>query len=172
MSVYYYALSERGFFMKKRILCFLIFVFSVVFFMGTRAEAFSFEEIYMTNAEGSTTQVDVFGRNEQPWLYLKAPESDPADQLRVDWSWWHSPDQGISQSFGTTTDTVAWLTLDAWDSAKRLGGWDVYAAYFYTGGEKGGGSTNFTVTPEPVSSVLFLLGGLSLFGFEYKKRKK
>ncbi len=160
--------------MKKSILYILMFGFVFLFVLsaGSVAEASYFEEIYMTNMDGGTTPVDVFDWHEQPWLFVRVPESDPSDQLRVDWSWWHSPDSDITQSFDTTTDTVAWLTLDDWDSAKRAGDWQVNAAYFYTGGERGGGSTSFTVTPEPVSSVLFLLGGLSLFGFEYKKRKK
>lgn len=150
-----------------------LFCFTV--FCGAReSEAGTFEEIYMTNAQGSYERVEIFEWHEQPWLYLKTPEKRRGNSTLINSSSWYDPNDNLifKDIANPNRKNERWFSLADWDSVKTLGTWEVEARYFNPGSIDGGGSTNFTVTPEPVSSVLFLLGGLSLFGFEYKKRRK
>ncbi len=150
-------------------------LFCFVVFSGARtSEAASFEEIYMTNASGSYERVEVFDWNETPWLYLRTPDVRKGNSTFINYFSWYDPDSNLvyKDKADPNRSNERWFRIDDWDSVKKVGTWDVDASYFNPGSIKGSGSTSFTVTPEPVSSVLFLLGGLSLFGFEYKKRKK
>ena len=57
---------------------------------------------------------------------------------------------------------------------KKTGLWNVDAFYSYAAGGSGLKSTSFSVTPEPISSALFLLGGgaLALRNFRKRSAKK
>ena len=130
----------------------------------------TFDKIYMTDADGSTTPKDSFGWDEQPWLYLRLLE--PGFNLTL--SFWKNPDNKKYFDIDVDWDQDIWHTLKYWDDIKELGEWHVSAMYFQPGSNDwiGRGSADFTVTPEPVSSVLFLVGGISLAATRLKRRKK
>jgi len=151
---------------KKIAVGFAVILFSI-FALANSAFA-AFDAIYTVGFNGSTTLEDSFDWNEQPWLYLDLPYSG----LTYTISWWN-PD-GTDTYYDNfillsgSSDKV-WHTLDDWLDKRQLGYWNVRADYSSHYGA-GSGETGFTVTPEPVSSALFLIGGVSLAAFRYRKR--
>ena len=159
---------------KKIVVGFAVVLFSI-FALANSAFAV-FDEIFMTDAYGknnrATDEVEIFGWNVQPWLYLDLPST----ALTYTISWWNPvgtetfySDYDITEG----TDEV-WHTLDDWldeGGPRQLGDWEVRADYSYSGGTYSD-TTNFTVTPEPVSSALFLIGGVSLAAFGYRRRRR
>jgi len=156
--------------MDKRIIAGLAVVLFSIFALVNSAFA-DFEKIYTVGSEGSTTPKDSFDWDEQPWLYLELPSSN----WNVTGSWWKDPDGTpyFTGSLPTTSDKI-WLSLDNWFTVREVGQWNVSAVYFYANPEDpvGGGFAKFTVTPEPVSSILFLVGGASLAATRLRRRKK
>lgn len=132
-----------------------------------------FDAIYTVGSGGSTTLKDSFGWNEHPWLYLDLPSSAWAYTV----SWWNPNGTSLFYSDFAVTDGVdqVWHTLNNWSAPggpRQLGLWDIGADYSIAPGYRSTGSTGFTVTPEPLSSVLFLIGGISLAAARLRRRKK
>jgi hypothetical protein len=78
----------------------------------------------------------------------------------------------LKRNYAKKSDPDTWLSLDDWDDVKKLGEWNVNAAYFYPNRDSGTGKTDFTVTPEPISTILFCAGGITLVGRYHWKRRK
>jgi hypothetical protein len=162
--------------MAKKILYIMVFLI-LILTNNTFAE---FEKIYMVNEEGSFTEQSIFELNEIPWLYTQLPEPGIYNIMVT---WWLSP-SGEQYYTHTLTDAQDfWISLNdgydtngnsvEWFDIMKVGDWTVNASYHYATGEVGSGSTNFTVTPEPVASLLFIVGGAVLtFKYYRKKRKK
>lgn len=137
-----------------------------------------FDKIYMTDAYGSYTEKTSFNWNETPWLYVKLP----LQKLNATSAFWEGPLGSYYFTNSMGFGQKRWFSLDsgidsngnpvAWGDVKKLGAWNINAGYFYAGGGSGEGTTSFTVTPEPVSSILFIAGGAVLAGRRYLKRKK
>lgn len=144
----------------------LVIVFAVLVSIGN-ANA-GIESFYTTDAEGSATAKSNFGWNEKPWLYVKLSEN--AKHLTS--TWWNAPNGGsFDASIGNSSATTHWLSLSNWASVKTIGTWTAYGNAFYNTGVISNASTNFSVTPEPISSGLFLLGGATLALRIHRKRK-
>lgn len=132
-----------------------------------------FTEIYTTGSNGGTAPKSTFGWNETPWLYLKLPNPG----LNVSSAWWQSPN---SKYYFTSTEPnnnqERWLTLNNWNDVKSSGPWSIDASYFYANNPNnpiGNGKTTFVVSPEPISSILFLVGGAALIGSrKFRKKRK
>ncbi|MBI5418050.1 hypothetical protein HZA55_08930, partial [Candidatus Poribacteria bacterium] len=84
----------------------------------------------------------------------------------------------------TNLETKFWYKFDefvytddsdddhSWSEVKKYGLWYIDAVYSKQSGEPGYLNTQVIFTPEPISSALFLLGGVVLGMKQYKKRKK
>jgi hypothetical protein len=140
----------------------------------------------MTNSNGGTNTVYDFGRNELPYLHLHMPGS--ANQ--VDYSTWWSPvpdADPIKGDSANSTSNDVWLTSGNWftgaigqdnnkvfgDGATGIWGVDGESNTKIAGNNvKEMGSVSFRVAPEPISAVLFLLGGAGLVTRKLTIRKK
>lgn len=124
---------------------------------------------YMTDTDGGTNVVTEFALDETPWLYLKLPQSGTSFVN----SFWHAPDATLEGAYEWySAETEKWLKLDEWDTVKMTGTWEVAANAFYSNGVTATAWTSFTVTPEPLATALFLVGGVPIALSVYNKRKK
>lgn len=155
--------------MKKTAICgaSMILFLTVVLANTAIASATPYDQIYMTGASNSTVPKDIFEWDETPWLYLKLNADSPTT-TNADWN---SPAGGLYQIIGEdAADQELWFTLSDWDAVKTAGYWTVDAVSDYGFGSSDIGQADFIVTPEPVSSVLLLVGGAMLFA--RRRRKK
>ncbi len=145
-------------------------------------------EPYMTEQQGSFAQEDTFGWNETPFAFIGFDVIDlnPRGPLELTWSWYFDKDinneifvasesQRIT-SFGTGPSLNIWNAPDDWDTLKQLGDWKTTITWEnrVLGGRGGWGSSiiNYTVTPEPASSLLFLFGGATMALRYYRRKRK
>ena len=144
-------------------------------------------DIFMADFEGydntaSFTPASSFHEDDAPWLYLKLKDS--VTQVSGNWWFWNKGNQDALLTFDTLN-----LSSDIWDTrssdnpdgTKNL--WitrldfDDYAAHdqwwhinnVHSNNPNGGGSAKYRVTPEPVSMLLFVLGGGA---FALSRRRK
>jgi hypothetical protein len=171
--------------MKRFLL--LLAVFFLLIVPRASAALAPFEEFKMVLSNDplnplSRSQVDTFGLDQTPYLYLKLPENtQPLNAFlesfrNLDWSLslWEPESGGQSgATLAIGSDTEYWLSPSNWDSIKKVGSWDVQGTYHYfLGGLHGKGQTLFSVAPEPISSILFLFGGAPLATAYIRKRKR
>jgi hypothetical protein len=166
---------------KKSIIGFLIIFLFMAALVTNNAFAsmpppsyVSFDEMHMTSLNGTYDTRTTYDLNETPWLYLKLP-AETESSHNVTGSWWNDPDNEVyflsNDSGQPTSDQEIWLSLN-WNSVKKVGQWDVNAFYSAANGTYGSGDTHFTVTPEPVSYLLFITGGAILTLKRCLKRRK
>ncbi len=131
---------------------------------AAHADSFSVDPV---DADGSTTIRTIFGFDETPFIHLHLPDVG----LNFSSSFWNSP-TGTSYftSHGPNTDQDVWFSLSNWTTARELGEWGVTAGFLSAQGSSGSGQTSFTVTPEPMSSVLFVVGVLTLAATTRRKK--
>jgi hypothetical protein len=137
-------------------------------------------------------ETSTFFLDQKPWLHINVP-----DTFSKDWtfSFWNSPEEGSSTFLSNVFNEYIYqkvgnydiyLTFsdDKWEDIAYLGDWEVSAATvlqkssndscpsWWTRLAAYSGTAKFNVvTPEPVSSVLFLLGAGTL-AYATRKRKK
>src|SRR3989338_5646677 len=131
----------------------------------------TFEEIYTVDNNGSTTLQNVYSMSQTPWLYLALPNQG----FHFDVAIWTDPNNVLAaQTFGPSTSSQVWFSPFNWNSIKQPGVWTIAASYLYPfpTPSSGNGVTSLTVTPEPVSSGLFLLGGAALAAAGIRKKLK
>lgn len=176
----------------KKIALFLIG--SLMFFLavGNVYAKEDYVSAYTVGANGSEVQKDVFSWNEKPWLFLELPDIEYQLSTTVSVWDWLGDNNGNGggngnkkgQNYITTPDldplaqdgNKIWLSFSdqRWNEFKQKGAWLInpisvllhgnHSTHFVTG------QANCTVTPEPISCTLFLLGGGALFAA--RKRKK
>jgi hypothetical protein len=127
-------------------------------------------------ASGLTEATTTFDLSEKPWLYINRDSEfyvTESDSIK-----WYSVSHPNGVSIEVELDnivwngdhTVAWVAFEdsCWyDTLKnKEGEWTIISKI---GDDTNSAETSFTVTPEPVSSVLFLTGGAALF---LRRRKK
>lgn len=147
-----------------------MFGFAVVLFsiFALVNSVFAGEDVFGMKITGDSSQDEktIFDLNEIPWLYIDLKKGDTEFE-----GWWKplpgtDSDQKEISALGPEGEII-WKALTDWSwvTPATVGDYIVHA--------KGYGNTSFTVTPEPISSVLFLLGGATLgLGFYRRKRKK
>jgi hypothetical protein len=93
--------------------------------------------------------------------------------MKLEASYWKNPSSGaVTWADSLMFGSQLWVSADTWSdlsSKEKIGTWtvDAHLNSLKTNGQLGpvigGGSTTFNVVaPEPISAVLFLLGGAGL----------
>ena len=138
-------------------------------FLSINSAFAAIDSFYTTDSNGSSTPKSTFNLNETPWLYVKL-----SDTLRhITSTWWNDPNgNSYDASLPGSNATPQWLTLSDWNTVKTPGKWNVNGSLFYKNGVCETAETNFTVTPEPISTTLFLLGSGALAVGQYRRKKK
>lgn len=126
-----------------------------------------FEEIYMTDDIGSFEEKSFYEWDETPYLYLRLPEGGP----NYAGTWWEDPYSNYYFTGGTGFGQDIWFSLDTWTDVQEKGMWNINAFYMVAGGPIGTGTTDFTV-PEPMTLILFTLGGGGILASKFLLRKK
>lgn len=122
----------------------------------------SAEDLYTVDSNGSTTPKSVFGPDETPWLYMHLSGLDSGVQS-VGASWWiDSESNAHFEGTNPSTSSEYWFSPSNWDTIIKTGAWTINAAYYASDSKFDMGQTSFTVTPEPLSVSLFLLGAGAL----------
>lgn len=147
--------------------------FSLIF-EQTKAEAaeIDFEKLYTTGS-GSPDEVlkNEFTLNETPYLFMQLPTGEELSDFTV--SFWHGPTNNTSVMTFGGAGLTRWATPANWDAVKEVDEWDIDASWYNSGTGNGGtGHTSFTVTPEPIAMILFMVGGLPIATSLYRNRRK
>jgi len=114
--------------------------------------------------DSSGEEKAIFGFDETPWLEVELKDKDE----KID-GWWR-PHPGDVKSAIFENGLAGGETIRRplsnweWPGIQDLGRYNVHL--------KGYGTRHLMVIPEPVSSVLFLIGGLSLAVARYRKRHR
>ena len=110
-------------------------------------------------SDGSSTVKTIFGFDETPFLHLHLP----SNALNFTTSFWNAPSSAsYFTSHGPSTDQDVWFSLVNWNTIREKGLWNVNAGVLFAQGGSASDQTSFTVTPEPMSAALFVVGGLTL----------
>ncbi len=177
---------EKG--LKVGLIGLLLFVFSSV------GNAFAWDpyDFIGTSAwrNNAWVETDTFAFDEKPWLHLVIPDD-------VDFTWdlttsaWTAEGSGVpnftipildsfvrdtKNSIYVSFNDNRWFGLNGWQEIRKTGDWDINAwSVVFDGFRIAGkfnGDASFTVTPEPVSAVLFWLGGGLLAAQVVRKKRK
>jgi len=165
--------------MNKKFLAAIGFISVAVFVNNTFANV-NYSQMFTVGSSGSTKPKASFSPNEKPTLYLKLPDTTyDFSFTETDWDW--LGDEGNSHSPAPVSQAGSdiWVSFsdEQWTQFNREGEWhiDSISTLFDNGNFTSmvTGSTTYTVTPEPVSTVLFLsgFGAFALAGSKRRKRR-
>jgi len=176
--------------MKKRILITLARgIFCLYFANNVFAEVeYSWDEVYgrffkLENSAG--TEKYEFGLNEIPWVNIFIPKEyfggDSHYLLSIIGERWYKDGRRMQGSFsfwhgGDDRDFTLHEPFKNWDRIKGASDNWTYNWALICIGRPGSyafahASADFSVTPEPLSSILFLVGAAPLAYFRYRKKK-
>ncbi|MBI3617947.1 MAG: hypothetical protein HY210_07015 [Candidatus Omnitrophica bacterium] len=170
--------------MNKKITATAILILALAAFAPNSFAAFAeYKMVGSFSGPNKYLEKSVFGFNETPYLYMKLPDGGKV----FTGSFWRAPDASIfyisTKNFGPASDRISdsgsglvlgkkrWITLEDWDSVKKVGTWEVSSNYFYKNGDTGYAKTSFMTTPEPLAMTLFLLGGAPIAVNLYRKKR-
>jgi hypothetical protein len=122
-----------------------------------------------------------YSTNQTPWAYIKLAltELNVAAPLHVLWSWSNIDNPLVNeteiQNFTlSATDKEIWTPAPGawWAANGGHGKWSVDVGWLNNHGSLGTSTADFTVTPEPISTALFLFGGVPMaLGLLRRKNK-
>ena len=119
--------------------------------------------LYMTD-ENSLTPKNTFGFNETPFAFLQFDVNDleTGKPFKLNWEWEFN-DKTVAKISETVENFPSdslnlWNSLTNWNLEKQVGEWTVFATWKNANAGHGSDVTSFTVTPEPLSAGLFLMG--------------
>ncbi len=177
--------------MKKLLLKFALPLW-ILLLLTSKASALDYKKAYMVTGDNSYTlsgTVDnyQYAPGQTPWVYIKFKLAELAlsSPLQMRWVWSSLTDPNITETqlqkislSGLGTDKEIWKSAPQpwWNDNGGPGKWtvDVNWVNVHGTGTTGQGlsSANFNVTPEPISSALFLLGGAPLAARIWRKKSQ
>ena len=137
----------------------------------------------MVGAQGSTAPQNTFDLNQRPFVFLEFDRNSLETKLPllVNWKWIYANDKTLSFDAKLFLDfpddsLKIWKDANNWDAIKKPGEWEVKTSWFNPGffdlkGGEGSKIINFTVTPEPVSCLLYLAGAAPIAFSLFRRRK-
>ncbi len=165
----------------KRTVFLLSTIFGLIFLSSIPASASNVlnpaNGPYTVGDFGSRIEKNIFSLSEKPFSLIEFGRSNlnNLENLTVDWYWQfdsqpflahHTRTVSRGNTYTPNQTIRLWDSLDQWDTIKRPGEWNVLTEWFNPeNGTKGGSGSQlytFTVTPEPVSTLLFLAGGVPI----------
>ena len=155
----------------KKFLGVFVMVLALSFSSNVFADGFQVHIVDSLGENSIFRDGGTFQLSETPYLYFNVPN---LEQITFGGSFWLDPTNKLDV---TTPSQISgndvWLSLDWKNIAKTPGLWTVTGWYTHQGESEGGFSTfSFASAPEPVSTVLFLLGGATLAVRRAYKSKK
>jgi hypothetical protein len=130
-----------------------------------------------TTTEGSMEQKNTFGLNETPYAFMQfyLDDLNTDKPITVWWKWkpktgrWFSFERESISDFSVSTLNI-WQTPEDWEW--KAGEYSLHVTVRNPGSGGWSGKQNITVTPEPLSYVLFVVGGAVLTYPYYRKKRK
>lgn len=176
--------------MRNLLLKFVLPFFVLSLFVVKAEAALNYDQAYMVTGDNSTTLAEYnnvtneyrYHSSQTPWVYLKLKLADLnlASPLKVLWSWSSFTDPYDTQNqykeynlTGLSADKELWSAVPQpwWSGQSTHGKWTVDLAWLNAQGAMGTSTATFNVTPEPISSALFLFGGLPVAAALLRKKK-
>lgn len=176
--------------MRKLFLKSILAVFALFLLTGN-AHAQAYGKAYMVTGNGSYTLSNYdaindeynYAQGETPYVYikLKLSELKLTSPLKVLWSWSSFADPynteiqyQVFNINGQAGDKEIWSGAPEpwWTNNGGPGKWTVDIAWLNAQGALGTTTATFNVTPEPLSSALFLFGGVPVAAALLRKSKK
>jgi len=174
--------------MFRKVIVPLLIVGMWFFSVEDRAEVKGANWRLWTTDEGSTVPKDEFGWEEQPYSYFFVSEdffNTTPEELDIKWQWFYTNGEQQyeehyfyfpwDESIDEGGNFRIWESPQNWLSIRKLGDWEAKVVWkakvgdFWTGYRWK--TADFTVTPEPVSGILFLVGGVSLAVVRLRKKR-
>ena len=171
---------------KNFFLIILIILGVCLFSANDKAEAVTNWDFYTTDKDSSALKAE-FAMHEQPYSYLfvnKEKFSSTPLEMDIKWTWLYNGQEEYLERYyhlpwdeflDNNENFQIWETPSLWPDINESGLWETKVSWkaLLSDGWTGyhNRSTSFTVTPEPVSSLLFVAGGASLAIFRYKRKK-
>jgi|GEM_PF-6971243 hypothetical protein len=175
--------------MIKRFLS-ALFISMVCLCFAPRAQAQDAGWSLETTREGKTNEKKNFNLNQQPYGYLFIDNDffkTAPRKLDITWQWFYLGADGKEKEaqekylrlawdsgLNKDGDFQMWESPDNWKGIEQAGNWKVKVAWNAVNGDGGVNrdGARFTIAPEPVSAILFLLGGAGLVTRKLTIRKK
>ncbi|MDD5310268.1 MAG: hypothetical protein PHX64_00755 [Candidatus Omnitrophica bacterium] len=175
--------------MKNTTLFCIVLLVSVLSCPGVFADVNNIQ-IWAVGADLSQTPVWEFDLGQKPYIYINLPEQDTQEdwisKVFSDWTIGTTLKGEVDQTGGFFRREY-WLTLPGtfnWSDTSNIGEWNVvvdYGYYYLPPSEpfsSGTGNASFSIVdpnpntvPEPLSTILFLVGGAALAGKRFLRKK-
>ena len=128
---------------------------------------------YMTLNLSETAKTQ-FGWDETPYLFLWLPIVDATKTLNITNIWKFGNTVVDTQNLTSSiTPLKDWFTLSDWLTERQVGDWSVTTTWGYDDSKYKicCQETKFTITPEPISAALFLIGAGFFGASRFRKNK-
>ncbi len=156
--------------MVKNIFIIVLCIMATMILAGNSFAGDKADGVYTVASPGSTDLVNTFKIDQKPWLFVQY-----GDVLNlIPRAKWFDPAGDVFKSTVTLAGTNGfWLSLSdhLWGKVAEHGEWDIKALAGKGQDKVVLGKAHFSVTPEPIGSLLFAIGAGAL-GIIKRRRDK